>query len=159
LFLFAVGVSGLLNKGGFVGVLIEKFLTFANTRRRLMSMSSPVVFVSVGLGASFSFSAVMSGTLLRPAYKKMGLKSQNLSRTIEDSGTVYDAFYPWSGGGIFAAGALGVATLEYMPFMFFAFLSTAFGLLVSLTQFKVETLPKDEADERADTTDNLTREK
>ncbi|HIW91894.1 MAG TPA: hypothetical protein H9870_09570 [Candidatus Corynebacterium avicola] len=153
LFLFAVGVSGLLNKGGFVGVLIEKFLLFANSRRKLMSLSSPVVFVAVGLGASFSFSAVMAGTLLSPAYKKLGLKSQNLSRTIEDSGTVYDAFYPWSGGGIFAAGALGIATVEYMPFMFFAFLSTAFGLIVAMTQYKVATLPDVERDEASVTTD------
>ena len=83
----------------------------------------------------------MIGTLLRPAYQEMGLKSENLARTIEDSGTTYDAFYPWSGGGIFAAGVLGVATLEYMPFMFFAFLSTFFSILVSLTQFKVRTIP------------------
>lgn len=153
LFLFAVGCSGLLNKGGFVTVLIEKFLTFANSRRKLMSMTSPIMIFSVGLGASFSFAAVMIGTLLRPAYKEMGLKSENLARTIEDSGTTYDAFYPWSGGGIFAAGVLGVATLEYMPFMFFAFLSTFFGILVSLTQFKVRTIPPKEIGQDNDEND------
>lgn len=144
LFLFAVGVAGLLDKGGFIAVIIEKFLTYANSRRKLMSMSSPLLIIAVGLGASFSFAAVMAGSLLKPAYRKMGLKSQNLSRTIEDSGTVYDAFYPWSAGGVFAAGALGVATFSYMPFMFFAFLSTIFGIIVALTQFRVETIPEDE---------------
>ncbi|WP_291474523.1 Na+/H+ antiporter NhaC [Corynebacterium sp.] len=148
LFLFAVGTSGLLNKGGFVGVIIEKFLRFANTRRRLMSLTSPVVFTSVGLGASFSFAAVMAGTLLLPGYRKLGLDPRNLGRTIEDSGTVYDPFFPWSSGGIFAAGALGVATLDYMPFLFFAFFSTGFGLLVALTQFTVATVPDE--DEEAD---------
>ena len=162
LFLFAVGTSGLLNKGGFVGVLIERFLVFANSRRKLMSLSSPVVFLAVGLGASFSFSAVMAGTLLSPGYKKLGLDSRNLSRTIEDSGTVYDPFFPWSSGGIFAAGALGVATLEYMPFLFFAFFSTGFGLLVALTQFKVVTLPEQQepaapGDDETDTTTSSTK--
>lgn len=152
LFLFAVGCSGLLNKGGFVTVLIEQFLAFANSRRKLMSLTSPIMIVSVGLGASLSFAAVMIGTLLRPAYKEMGLKSENLARTIEDSGTTYDAFYPWSGGGIFAAGVLGVATVEYMPFMFFAFLSTFFGIVVSLTQFKVRTIPPKDTDQ--DTTED-----
>lgn len=144
LFLFAVGCSGLLNKGGFVTVLIEQFLSWANSPRKLMTLTSPIMIFSVGLGASFSFAAVMIGTLLSPAYKKMGLKSENLSRTIEDSGTTYDAFYPWSGGGIFAAGVLGVATVEYMPFMFFAFFSTFFGILVSLTQYKVRRIPPQE---------------
>lgn len=140
LFLFAVGVAGLLEKGGFTTSIIERLLKIANTRRKLMTMSSPLTIFAIGLGANFSFAAVMIGTLLTPAYKKMGLKSQNLSRTIEDSGTVYDPFFPWGAGGIFVAGTLGIATLDYMPFLFFAYFSTIFGLLVALTQFKVATL-------------------
>ncbi|MGO2132509.1 MAG: Na+/H+ antiporter NhaC family protein [Halomonas sp.] len=140
LFLFAVGVAGLLEKGGFTTTVIERVLRVANSRRKLMTMSSPLTILSIGLGANFSFAAVMIGTLLTNAYQSMGLKSQNLSRTIEDSGTVYDPFFPWSAGGVFAAGTLGIGTLEYMPFLFFAYLSTVFGLLVAITQFKVSTI-------------------
>ena len=140
LFLFAVGTSGLLQSGGFVDSLLEAFLRQANTRRKLMVLTSPLMIITVGLGAALSFAAVLLGTLLAPAYKKMGLESKNLSRTMEDSGTTYDAFWPWGGGGVFAAGALGVATLDYMPFMFFAFFSTAAGIIVALTQFKVATI-------------------
>lgn len=147
LFLFAVGTSGLLQSGGFVDSLLEAFLRQANTRRKLMVLTSPLMIITVGLGAALSFAAVLLGTLLAPAYKKMGLESKNLSRTMEDSGTTYDAFWPWGGGGVFAAGALGVATLDYMPFMFFAFFSTAAGIIVALTQFKVATIPDDHADE------------
>src|SRR5699024_2877752 len=144
LFLFAVGTSGLLQSGGFVDSLLEAFLRQANTQRKLMVLTSPLMIITVGLGAALSFAAVLLGTLLSPAYKKMGLQSKNLSRTMEDSGTTYDAFWPWGGGGVFAAGALGVATLDYMPFMFFAFFSTAFGIIVALTQFKVATIPGQE---------------
>src|SRR5699024_10187487 len=139
--------SGLLQSGGFVDSLLEAFLRQANTRRKLMVLTSPLMIITVGLGAALSFAAVLLGTLLAPAYKKMGLESKNLSRTMEDSGTTYDAFWPWGGGGVFAAGALGVATLDYMPFMFFAFFSTAAGIIVALTQFKVATIPDDHADE------------
>lgn len=141
LFMFAVGSSGLLNRGGFVQALVEVFMRWATSKRRLMILTSPIMLTAQALGASFSFAAVMVGTLFAPAYKRLGLRSENLSRTIEDSGTVYDAFFPWGGGGIFAAGALGVATLEYMPFMFFAFFSTLFSIIVALTQFKVKTMP------------------
>lgn len=139
LFIFAVGASGLLNRGGFVETLVNVFMRWANSRRRLMILTSPIMLVAQGLGASLAFAAVMVGTLFSPAYKRLGLRSENLSRTIEDSGTVYDAFFPWGGGGIFAAGVLGVATLDYMPFMFFAFFSTLFSILVAVTQFKVRT--------------------
>jgi len=149
LFLFAVGTSGLLQSGGFVDSLLEAFLRQANTRCKLMVMTSPLMITTVGLGAALSFAAVLLGALLTPAYKQMGLQTKNLSRTMEDSGTTYDAFWPWGGGGVFAAGALGVATLDYMPFMFFAFFSTGFGILVALTQFKVATIPEEDQDEEA----------
>lgn len=147
LFIFAVGASGLLNKGGFVETLVNVFMRWANSRRRLMILTSPIMLVSLGLGASLAFAAVMVGTLFTPAYKRLGLSTENLSRTIEDSGTVYDAFFPWSGGGIFAAGVLGVSTLQYMPFMFFAFFSTLFSIFVAAFQYKVRTIPPEYSDE------------
>lgn len=149
LFLFAVGTSGLLQSGGFVDSLLEAFLRQANTRRKLMVLTSPLMIITVGLGAALSFAAVLLGTLLTPAYKKMGLQTKNLSRTLEDSGTTYDAFWPWGGGGVFVAGALGVATLDYMPFMFFAFFSTATGIIVALTQFKVATIPEEDLNDES----------
>ncbi|KAA9395489.1 Na+/H+ antiporter NhaC [Kocuria coralli] len=139
LFMFAVAISGLLQLGGYVQKILTAILQKADTRRKLMVTTSPAMFLSVGLGASFSFGAVMVGTLFTPAYRRLGLRPQNLSRTLEDSGTVYDAFFPWAGGGVFAAGVLGVATVEYMPFMFFAYSSTIFGLILAITQFKVAT--------------------
>lgn len=150
LFIFAVGASGLLNHGGFVETLVSVFMRWAKTRRRLMVLTSPIMLVALGLGASLAFAAVMVGTLFTPAYKRLGLRSENLSRTIEDSGTVYDAFFPWSGGGIFAAGVLGVSTLQYMPFMFFAFFSTIFSIIVATFQYKVRTIPPENADATVD---------
>lgn len=152
LFMFAVGVSGLLGLGGYVQALLRVVLRWASTRRRLMLLSSPMMIGAIGLGASYSFGAVMVGTVFTPAYKKLGLKSQNLSRTLEDSGTVYDPFFPWSGGGVFAAGVLGVATVEYMPFMFFAYFSTLAGLFVAMTQYGVQTIEPDAEEEREEVT-------
>lgn len=152
LFIFAVGVSGLLDQGGFVQSLLNVFMQWANSKRKLMVLTSPLMLIALALGASLAFAAVMAGTLLGPAYRKQGLRSENLSRTIEDSGTVYDAFYPWSGGGVFAAGALGVATVSYMPFMFFAFFSTIVSIVVALTQYKVRTLGPEEDHDNAEVT-------
>jgi NhaC family Na+:H+ antiporter len=91
----------------------------------------------VALGGSFSFAAVMSGSLLLPLYHKFGLDPKNLSRILEDSGTANDPVFPWSSGGVFVAGVLGVSTLTYLPFYFFVFLSMAFSLLYAITGWKV----------------------
>lgn len=153
LFMFAVGVSGLMYLGGYVHSLLRVVLKWANTRRRIMVLTSPTMIGAIGLGASYSFGAVMVGTIFAPAFKKLGLKSENLSRTLEDSGTVYDPFFPWSGGGVFAAGVLGVATLEYMPFLFFAYFSTLVALVVALTQFKVAVFEPEIDDSKQETVD------
>lgn len=137
LFVFAVGMSGLLSGSGMVEVLLRPLLKWAVTPRRLMLATSPTMLGGMAIGASFSFGAVMTATLLGPAYRDLGLRSENLSRTQEDSGTVFDAFFPWSGGGVFAAGTLGVATVEYMPFMIFAFACLLSSWIVSATQFRV----------------------
>lgn len=111
------------------------------------------------IGAAFSFAAVVAGTLLSPAYRKKNLAPRNLARIIEDSGTVYDPFFPWSTGGIFAAGALGVATTSYMPFLFFAFLSTAFSIGYAITGFTIKSLDEVSEEEQkfalAEDTENV----
>lgn len=148
LFMFAVALSGLLSGSGMVDALVEPVLRRARTPRRLTLLTFPVMVGSLALGAAFSFAAVVTATLFAPAYRQQRLAPRNLARIIEDSGTVYDPFFPWSTGGVFAAGALGVATTSYMPFLFFAFLSTGFSMLYSITGFTIRTIDDVPAAER-----------
>ncbi|GAA2060816.1 MULTISPECIES: Na+/H+ antiporter NhaC [Streptomyces] len=137
LFLFAIGMAGLLTGSGMLLALITPALRWITSPRRLMVTSIFLVPALVALGGSFSFAAVMSGSLLLPLYHKFGLDPRNLSRILEDSGTANDPVFPWSSGGVFVAGVLGVSTLSYLPFYFFVFLSMAFSLLYAVTGWKV----------------------
>lgn len=60
----------------------------------------PMAFVSLMVGASFSFCAAMSCMIMKPLFEKFGIDRQNLSRTLEDIGTVNDPTLPWSAGGV-----------------------------------------------------------
>lgn len=137
LFLFAVGMAGLLSGSGMLTSFIRPALALITNRRRLMVVSIVLVPFLVALGGSFSFAAVMASSLLLPLYERFNLDPRNLSRILEDSGTANDAAFPWSGGGIFMAGVLGVATLDYLPFYFFVYLSMAMSLLYAVTGWKV----------------------
>lgn len=137
LFMFAIGMAGLLAGSGMLRALITPVLHLLDTRRRLMLATIALVPALVGLGSSFSFSAVMSGSLLLPLYDKLGLDRRNLSRIMEDSGTAFDPVFPWSGGGLFMAGVLGVSTLEYLPFYLFVYFSVGMSLLYAVTGWKV----------------------
>lgn len=137
LFMFAIGMAGLLSGSGMLVALIRPTLSWVTTQRRLLVVSVLLIPVLLALGGSFSFSAVLGGALLLPLYKRFGLDRKNLSRILEDSGTVTDPVFPWSSGGVFVAGVLGVSTVSYLPFLFFAYLSILMSLVVAITGWKV----------------------
>ena len=90
-------------------------------------------------------SVVMGGRMFAQAYPERGLHPKNLSRAVEDSATVTANLVPWNSGGAYQAATLGVATIAYLPFNFFCWLSPlvtlAFGWL------GITMAPLDETDE------------
>ena len=79
----------------------------------------------------------MVGTLFSPAFKAYHLKGQNLSRILEDVGTLGSALIPWNVGAQFAAGVLGVATLEYLPYAFLNWITPIISLVFILLQVNI----------------------
>lgn len=72
---------------------------------------------------------VVPGKMFEKAYKKRGLAPENLSRTLEDSGTVTSVLVPWNTCGAYQSGVLGVDTLSYLPYAVFNYLSPFMTLL------------------------------
>lgn len=64
-------------------------------------------------------SIIIPGRMFRPAYVQQDLAPRNLSRALEDGGTVTSVLVPWNTCGAFAASVLAVPTLSYLPFCFF----------------------------------------
>ncbi|MBA2602995.1 MAG: Na+/H+ antiporter NhaC, partial [Acidobacteria bacterium] len=62
---------------------------------------------------------VLPGRMFRAEYRRRGLHPKNLSRTLEDGGTLTSPLVPWNTCGAFMAQTLGVATFTYAPFAFF----------------------------------------
>ena len=73
-------------------------------------------------------------------YKEKGLAPENLSRTLEDSGTVTSALIPWNTCGAYHANVLGVATLAYIPFAFFNLISPFMTIFYAYMGIKIQTL-------------------
>jgi NhaC family Na+:H+ antiporter len=78
-------------------------------------------------------SVILPGRAFKPAYDKIGLDSLALSRTLEDGGSVINYLIPWGVAGSFAASALGVPVLSFLPFAFFSLFSPVFSLLSAWT--------------------------
>ncbi len=89
-------------------------------------------------------SIVLPGRMFRAEYRKRGLDPRNLSRTLEDSGTLTSPLVPWNTCGAFMSQALGVATLTYLPFCFFNLISPLISAVFGFTGFTIKKLPADE---------------
>jgi NhaC family Na+:H+ antiporter len=70
-------------------------------------------------------------------YREKGLAPENLSRTLEDSGTVTSVLIPWNTCGAAQSAVLGVATLSYLPYCFFNLISPLMTILYGYLQIKI----------------------
>ncbi len=89
---------------------------------------------------------VVPGRMYKNAYEEYGLKPKNLSRALEDSGTVTSVLVPWNSGGAYNAGVLGVATLTYLPFCFFNLLSPLVSAFLAGFNLTIERLDENESE-------------
>jgi NhaC family Na+:H+ antiporter len=81
--------------------------------------------------------------MYRTEYRDRGLAPENLSRTLEDSGTVTSVLVPWNTCGAYQSSVLGVATFAYLPYCFFNIISPFMTILFAYADIKIEKLPKD----------------
>ena len=83
---------------------------------------------------------VVPGKMFAKAYKDKNLAPENLSRTLEDSGTVTSVLIPHNTCGAYQAGVLGVNTMDYLPYAFFNIISPFMTLIIAALNFKIKHL-------------------
>ncbi len=99
--------------------------------------------VAVNLTASDQYLAiVVPGKMFAEPFRDKKLAPENLSRTLEDSGTVTSALVPWNTCGAYHSGVLGVGTLTYLPYAFFNIISPFMTLLFAAFRIKIRALKK-----------------
>jgi NhaC family Na+:H+ antiporter len=133
----ALSLGGMLERAGVLAVLAHHLGRLCHSVASLMGVTALSAISMNVLAAEQYVSIVVPGMTLRNLYNDQGLETRNLSRAIEASGTTTSALIPWSSGGLFMAGTLGVSTLEYAPYYFFGFLSPLILLFMGLTGWQI----------------------
>jgi NhaC family Na+:H+ antiporter len=83
---------------------------------------------------------VLPGRMFRAEYARRGLHPKNLSRSLEDAGTLTSALVPWNTCGAFMAQTLGVATFAYAPFAFFNLINPLVAAIYGFTGFTIDPI-------------------
>jgi len=89
------------------------------------------------------------------AYKDKKLHSKNLSRAIEDGGTLTSVFVPWNTCGVFIFGTLGVHAFDYAPYAVLNFTVPILAIIFATIGFSIISLPDDTVDLEPVTSRNL----
>jgi NhaC family Na+:H+ antiporter len=132
------------------GMLRRIATTILGTVRSTGSLIAATLGTSIGMNfiASDQYIAiVLPGRMFRAEYRRRGLGAKNLSRSLEDAGTLTSPLVPWNTCGAFMAGTLGVATLAYAPFAFFNLLNPIIAAIYGFLGFTIEPLKPGEVEE------------
>ncbi len=110
------------------------------------SLIATTVATSIGMNiiaADQYIAIVLPGRMYRAEFARRGLAPQNLSRTLEDAGTMTSALVPWNTCGAFMAATLGVPTLAYAPYAFLNLMNPMIAIIYGITNFKITPLEEE----------------
>jgi len=140
LIICAMVFGGIMEAIGALAKISAALLKVATTTFGLFASTVGSCLV-LNITASDQYLAiVVPGKMFAQAYKDKNLAPENLSRTLEDTGTVTSVLVPWNTCGAYQAGTLGVATLDYLPYAFFNILSPITTLVFAAFNIKIRQL-------------------
>ncbi|MCB0455036.1 MAG: Na+/H+ antiporter NhaC [Aequorivita sp.] len=140
LILCAMTFGGIMDAIGALATISKALLKMFHTVFGLFA-STVISCLALNVTASDQYLAiVIPGKMYAKAFKDKGLAPENLSRTLEDSGTVTSVLVPWNTCGAYQSGVLGVDTLHYAGYAVFNWLSPFMTLLFAAFRIKIRQL-------------------
>ncbi len=142
LVLSAMAFGGAMEACGFLKTITNAIVGLAKNTASLIT-STLIACGVFNVTASDQYLAiVVPGRMFKDVYKKRGLAPENLSRTLEDSGTVTSVLIPWNTCGAYQSSVLGVATGDYFVYAFFNLISPIMTLIYAWVGIKIQKIEK-----------------
>ena len=137
LILCAMCFGGVMAGSGMLAALTRLFMRFA---KRTVSIVTSTI--ATGLFCNLTtadqyISIIITGNTFSDLYRRRGLESRLLSRSVEDSATVTSVLIPWNSCGMTQSTVLGVATITYLPYCLFNLISPMLSIIVAATGYKI----------------------
>ncbi|MGD9327542.1 MAG: Na+/H+ antiporter NhaC [Cyclobacteriaceae bacterium] len=146
LIISAMIFGGIMDAAGFLKRIAKSIISYASSTGSLIgSTAGSCIFFNVTASDQY-LAIVVPGRMFASTYEERNLAPENLSRTLEDSGTVTSVLVPWNTCGAYMSSVLGVATLTYLPYCFFNIISPFMTVLFGYLGIKIKKLVKDQGE-------------
>lgn len=140
LILCAMAFGSVMERAGLLKRLVQSVLRAAHTATGLILAT---LFTAIGvnvIAADQYMAIVLPGRLYRDEFERRGLHPVNLSRALEDAGTMTSPLVPWNTCGAYMAATLGVATWAYLPFCFFNLINPLIAAAFAVVGFQIRLI-------------------
>lgn len=130
-------MTGVLERIGYIDALMGVLVKFVRSTGSLIaSTMATCLGVNIVTGDQY-MSLVLPGQMWKSEFAKHNLANVNLSRTLEDAGTLTSPLIPWNACGVYMAGTLAVVTVGYLPYCFFNLINPVMALLFAFLNVKI----------------------
>jgi len=142
LILTAMFFGGIMQEIGALQKISDSLLKVANSTFGLFASTTATCIFFNGTASDQYLAIVVPGKMYQKAFEDKGLAPENLSRTLEDAGTVTSILFPWNTGGAYQSKTLGVSTYDYIFYAFFNLISPIMTLIFAYFNIKIRKLIK-----------------
>ena len=135
--LIALSLGGILDRAGFVQVLLRGILERIQRAASLMTATIAAgIFGNMSMGEGY-LSIIFGGQIFKESYEKSGLENHMLSRCLEEGATLSTSLIPWTTSGAFITGVLSISPLEFAPWTFFNYLNPLLSIGLAYLGFGI----------------------
>ena len=148
LIICALSFGGAMQRTGLLKHLVDSALARTKSIAGLIATTVGTCFGTNVLAADQYLSIVIPGQMFNDSYRERGLKTINLSRTLEDAGTLTSVLVPWNTCGAYFTATLGISTWQYAPYAFLNYICPLLAITYGILLFKLPRLDEGEQDNR-----------
>lgn len=137
LILCAMVFGAVMDHTGLLRCLVNYALSFVHSTGSLIATTVATCIGANIITSDQYISIVLPGRMYKLEYENRNLDAKNLSRTLEDAGTLTSPLVPWNTCGAYMSGTLGVATFSYLPYCFFNLLCPVLAVIYGFLNIKI----------------------
>ena len=140
LILSALMFGGVMERTKLLNRLLISLLKLVSGTGSLIATTIFTAFATNVVASDQYMAIVLPGRMFRLEYEKRNLAPENLSRALEDSGTLTSPLIPWNTCGAYMAGTLGVATIAYLPYTFFNYINPIISIILGYSGISIKKI-------------------
>lgn len=136
LIILALALGGLLVEMEIIDCLLQRFEAVIDSRYKLIFITMMSSIGINGLIGEQYLSIILPGKSFINKFKEKQVPLTQLSRGLNDAGSVVNPLIPWGVSGVFISGTLGITTINYLPYAVFCYILPVLSFLVTLSSKK-----------------------